>query len=230
VSLEIEVHDDDAWAEVVATRFAKTVAGSERLCLATGATVTPFYAAVSRQTSLDGLTIFLLDEFGGLAQDDPGRCEAMIRRDLLSIAPGRPSVHLPDVDASDPDHEADRYADLIDDGGFDLAIVGLGNNGHIGMNEPGSTADLMTRVVDLASSTSANAASYGASATPTWGITVGLAELLAATELWLLVTGTHKREILRRTLEDPIGPTVPATFLRGHPNAKLFADVSALGT
>jgi len=230
VSLEVEALADDVWAATLADRFSTTAHDGARLCLATGATVTPFYAAVAERKSLGGFTIFLLDEFGGLPERDPGRCETMIRRDLLSKASGRPRVRLPDVDAADPDQEADRYGALIADGGLDLAIVGLGANGHIGMNEPGSTADLTTRVVDLDSSTSENATSYGASARPTWGITVGLAELLAATELWLLVTGAHKREILRRTLENPIGPTVPATFLRGHQNAKLFADRSALGT
>ena len=229
MSLEVEIHADEKWAEVAANRLTETINGKERLCLATGSTMTPFYAAIAGKTGLDGLTIFLLDEFGGLPEDDPGRCETMIRRDLLSKATGRPRVRLPDVDASDPDNEAARYGDLIGDGGLDLAIVGLGLNGHIGMNEPGSTADLTTRVVELDSVTAENAASYGATETPTWGITVGLAELLVARELWLLVTGSRKREILRRALDDPIGPDLPATFLREHPNAALFADESALG-
>ena len=229
MSLEVEILADDEWAEVAADRFTETIKGTERLCLATGSTTAPLYAAVAEKTGLDGLTMFLLDEFGGLPEDDPGRCETMIRRDLLSEATGRPRVRLPDVDAVDPDNEADRYGDQIGDGGLDLAIVGLGLNGHIGMNEPGSTADLTTRVVELDPVTAENALSYGATATPTWGITVGLAELLGAHELWLLVTGSHKGDILRRTLDESIGPDLPATFLREHANATLFADESALG-
>lgn len=229
MSLELEVISDDIWAATLADRFEETVGEGARLCLATGSTVRPFYSAVARRTSLGGFTIFLLDEFGGLPDDDPGRCAAMIRRDLLSIAQGSPRVHIPDVDALDPGREADHYGDLIRDGGLDLAIVGLGRNGHIGMNEPGSTAEMTTRRVELDSSTADNALTYGATIPPTWGITVGIAELLEAREVWLMVTGEHKTEILDHTLHSPIGPEVPATFLRAHANAYLFADESALG-
>ncbi|HXV71080.1 MAG TPA: glucosamine-6-phosphate deaminase [Acidimicrobiia bacterium] len=229
MSLQVEIQPDDVWAGTLADRFAKTVRKGARLCLATGSTVAPFYRAVAEKVSLGGVTLFLLDEFGGLPGGDPGRCETMIRRDLLSRASGRPRFRLPDIDAADPHREAGRYGDLIDDGGLDLAIVGLGMNGHIGMNEPGSTPDLTTRVVDLDPITSETATTYGATDKPTWGITVGMAELLRSRELWLLVTGSHKREILRRTLDDPIGPDVPASFLRNHPNATLVADESALG-
>lgn len=229
MSLEIEVIPDNRWATALAARFATQVSHGGRVCLATGSTVTPLYTAVAETVDLEGLTIFLLDEFGGLPQRDPGRCEAMLRRDLLSRASGRPRVMLPDVDAGDPHREADRYGDSIDAGGLDLAVVGLGMNGHVGMNEPGSSSHLTTRVVELDPITSENAASYGATTRPAWGITVGLAELLAARELWLAVTGPHKREILRRVLDEPVGPDLPATFLREHPNARLFADVSALG-
>ncbi len=229
MSLEVEVLADQEWAEVAADRFTETINGRERLCLATGSTTAPFYAAIAGKTGLDGLTIFLLDEFGGLPKDDPGRCAAMIRRDLLSIAQGSPRVHIPDVDTLDPGREADRYGDLIRDGGLDLAIVGLGRNGHIGMNEPGATAEMTTRRVELDSSTADNALTYGATIPPTWGITVGIAELLEAREVWLMVTGEHKTEILDHTLHSPIGPDVPATFLRAHANAYLFANESALG-
>ena len=185
------------------------------------------YGELARTATLDDLTLFLLDEFGGLPDDDPGRCISMLRRDLLSNTEGRPTVHVPDVDASDPEHAADRYGDLIEDGGLHLALVGLGKNGHVGMNEPGATADLSTRVVSLEPSTSANAARYGASTSPTWGITVGISELMEADEVWVLVTGAHKSEILQRTLEGPIGPAVPASFLTTHPHCSFFVDESA---
>lgn len=151
----------------------------------------------------------------------------MIRRDLLDHSKGTPTLNMPDVDASEPDHEADRYAALVELGGLDLAIVGLGSNGHIGMNEPGATSDLTTRVVDLAPSTIANAATYGASTSPTWGITVGISELMKAREVWLVVTGEHKREVLHRTLTEQIGPHLPATYLRDHHDCTVFADTDA---
>lgn len=214
----------------MAHEFHTRVAPGMRLCLPTGDTVRTFYREVAKRASFEGVRIFMLDEFGGLPEEDPGRCEMMIKRDLLDHVNGSPETRFPDVDAADPIHEASRYADLIEDGGLDLALVGLGRNGHVGMNEPGATADLTTRVVRLARSTAENASTYGATTTPTWGITVGLAELLTARELWMLVTGEHKREILARALGDPIGPEIPATLLRGHPNFTIFADESAAGT
>ena len=168
--------------------------------------------------------IFLLDEFGGLPRHDPARCAAMLRRDL----PGVPFL-APDVDGEDPEAAAGAYGHTIDDGGLDLAVVGLGGNGHLGMNEPGSSPLSETRVVDLARSTSAGALRYGATIEPLWGITVGLRQLMGARELWLVVSGGHKAEILRRVLADQIGPDLPATFLREHHNARLLADAAAMG-
>ena len=115
----------------------------------------------------------------------------------------------------------------IEQGGIDLAVVGLGRNGHVGMNEPGSSRDSVTRVVDLAETTSTGAMAYGASARPTWGITVGISELLEARELWLVVTGSHKAEILETVLRAPIGSDLPASFLRLHPKARIIADMAA---
>lgn len=223
----LETFQHEEWAAEVAGRLASRVRPGRRLCLAAGNTPTPVYAELARTKSLKGLTIFLLDEFGGLPDDDPGRCHSMLKRDLLTRCNGRPIVHTPDVDASDPEHAADRYGDLIDSGGLHLAVVGLGPNGHIGMNEPGATSDLSTRVVTLDPETSANAGGYGATITPTWGITVGLSELLEADEIWVLVTGTHKAEILQRTIDGPVGPDVPASFLAEHPNCRFLVDEAA---
>lgn len=230
MTVAVQVIADSDWAEYVAEEFDQRVGHGSRICLPTGDTVRPFFAEVATRTDLDGVQIFMLDEFGGLPEDDPGRCEAMIKRDLLQHVRGSPRTRLPDVDAADPVHEAYRYADLLDDGGIDLAIVGLGRNGHVGMNEPGATADLTTRVVELEPSTSEHAAHYGATDTPTWGITVGIAELLTARELWLLVTGEHKSDVLNRALNDPIGPEIPATQLRDHHNFTVFADESAFNS
>jgi glucosamine-6-phosphate deaminase len=178
--------------------------------------------------SLGDATIFLLDEFGGLPRDDPGRCESMIRRDLFDLVESEAELMVPDVDADDPAAEAARYQTAIEDGGLDLVILGLGGNGHLGMNEPGSGRDSGTRVVSLASSTSDHAReSYGVSVPPQWGITVGLGQLLAAGELWLVVTGAHKAEVFKETMTAPIAPETPSTFLREHPHATVLADESA---
>jgi glucosamine-6-phosphate deaminase len=230
MGVALSVIPDDRWAASVAGHFTAAIGPGARLCLATGATTAPLYTEIAGMSDLAGITIFLLDEFGGLPAGDAGRCAAMLRRDLLDRAHGKPVVHAPDVDAADPAGAAARYADRIADGGIDLAIVGLGRNGHVGMNEPGSNTAERTRVVTLDPSTSEGAIAYGASTHPTWGITVGIAELLEARTLWLVVTGVHKREILHRFLSEDAGPHLPATLVRNHPGLAVYVDESAYGS
>lgn len=225
MTTDVEVVADDLWAELVAGELESVVTTGARLCLATGATLAPVYRLVR---NLSGATILLLDEFGGLPPADPGRCLSMLKRDLLDHLENPPPVEVPDVDAPDPVSAASRYRETVSDG-IDLAVVGLGANGHIGMNEPGTAVAAPTRWVELAPETSAHAGSYGASVTPTWGITVGFAELMESEELWLVVTGAHKRDMLAQTLHQPVGPDLPATYLRNHPNLRVIVDESASG-
>lgn len=231
MTLEFVAFPDEEWAAQTAERFAAFVAGrpTARIVVPTGATVEPFYAKAAPLVAWDRVMLFLLDEFGGLPADDPGRCSSMIDRYLLSRLEHRPPVHGPDIDAEDLDAECGRYRSVLSEG-VDLVMLGLGTNGHVGMNEPGSTADTPTRVVRLDHTTTIHAVEYGVTRLPTWGITVGFAEILSAREVWLLVTGQHKREILKRTLHDAIGSDVPATQLRLHPRLTVLADYSAAGT
>jgi len=223
----VEVFPDAVWAERVASRLGDKINTGNRLCLATGSTPSPIYHRVAETVSLDGMAVFLLDEFGGLEVGDPGRCASMLTRDLIEASRGSPVVHVPDVDAEDPWAAASRYGKLIGAGGIDLAIVGLGANGHVGMNEPGTSIDQRTRVVDLHPATSNAALAYGAAVAPTWGITVGMAELMEATEIWVLVAGGHKTGILNRALHGPVDPEVPASFLTEHDNCVFLVDESA---
>jgi glucosamine-6-phosphate deaminase len=221
VNLEIEILPDEDWPTLVGRRLTETIAHSPeaRICLATGDTIAPVY----RHTDVSGdPSIFLLDEFGGLPIDDPARCAAMFRRDFA-----HPRFLVPDVDAADPHAAADRYGETVRERPLDLAVVGLGRNGHVGMNEPGSTMGSVTRKVKLSETTSLGALAYGATMRPVWGITVGIAELMGATQLWLLVTGAHKAEILAEAMRCPIGPELPASYLRDHPDARLLADTAA---
>jgi glucosamine-6-phosphate deaminase len=112
---------------------------------------------------------------------------------------------------------------------LDLTLLGLGGNGHLGLNEPGSLPGSATRVIDVAPSTAAGTHRYGTIEPPERGMTLGLRPILDSREIWLLVTGSHKAAILDRVLNGPVGPDVPATFLRDHPNTTVFADRSAAG-
>jgi glucosamine-6-phosphate deaminase len=200
--------------------------------LPTGDTPSPVYAALVAaarrgDVSLASATVVLLDEWVGLPPGDPARCDARIRDELIDRLGGPPDFVPIDVDAGDPEAAA-RSHDAVVARGLDLAVLGLGANGHVGFNEPGSEPADGTRVVVLAdASREAATARYGAGSTPVAGITVGLARLLEAGECWLLVTGERKAAVLRRALDEPEGPDCPASYLRRHPRLTVFADEAA---
>jgi glucosamine-6-phosphate deaminase len=224
------------WADHVAARVIALLEArpDARLCLPTGHTPLPIYhrlAAAVREgrASFRRAEVFLLDEFGGVPVDAEGRCDVMLRRALLDhIDLPADRYHAIDTEAADPDAVSRAYDRLID-GRLDLTLLGIGTNGHVGMNEPGSAPDSPTRWVDLAPDTIAAAGRYfGATPPPTWGITMGLQPILASREIWLLATGATKAPIVRRLLTETPSPALPASLLRRHPNCWLFVDADAL--
>lgn len=230
---DVRVLAASAWAGAVADAFIERLRAEPRLrvCLPTGDTPSPLYEElVARDLrgdiSFAQATVVLLDEWADLPPGDAARCDVRLRRELLDRLAPPPRFVLIDVDGSDDAAAARAHDAAARD--LDLAVVGLGMNGHVGFNEPGSRPDDPTRLVRLArSSREAATARYGASTMPTGGITVGLARLLEAREAWLLVTGARKADILRRALRDPEGPDCPASYLRRHPRLTVFADEAA---
>ena len=233
--MELIVTPASKWAQTIARHWVERVGAHPDLvmCLPTGSTPRAIYdevgaAVAAGHVSFADSTIFILDEFGGLPPGDPGRCDVMLQRDLLDkidIPPAR--VHRLDPDAVNLAAVVREFRARVLEVGIDLAMVGIGVNGHIGLNEPGSTSDTITRRVDLKPETIAVAAGYGSTAQSTWGLTLGVSELLSSGEIWLLANGAHKAPILRAALEGAITPDVPASFLRNHDNAIAWADASA---
>ena len=227
--MRLEVYDDQLWPGVTSERWIEFIAEhpTARLCLPTGDSPRPVYATSAPKIDLSSATVFLLDEFD-LPCGHPARCDSMLERDLLKLATRPPQiVHGLHPCALDQDAECDRFDALVTAGGLDLTLLGLGGNGHLGLNEPGSTADSPTRSVDLAQATTRAAAHYGDNAAPIRGMTLGMQRILESNEVWLLVTGSHKAAILRRMMEGPVSSDVPASFLRDHDNATILADQSA---
>lgn len=162
--------------------------------------------------------IFLLDEYLGQGQEDEASLTRWLYEAFLTPA-GIPAEHIHEVPstAADPEGAAAEYEiELADLGGLELAVVGLGPNGHVAFNEPGSSPDSRTRVVDLTNESREQSSEYweGAAAIPDRAITMGLGTILSAKRLVLIVSGPSKAEILRRSLEE--GPTldVPASWLQ----------------
>jgi glucosamine-6-phosphate deaminase len=230
-SIELVVFDDQEWADRVAQRLVEKIDASptSRVCLPTGETPRPMYMACAPLLDVTKATLFLLDEFG-LPSNSPGRCDSMLQRDLLGSLTEPPGAyHRLDVDSATPDDECDRFDSLVADGGLDLTLLGLGGNGHLGLNEPGTPSNSPTRVTDLAPTTTNAVRGYDADAEAVGGMTLGLQRILESAEIWLLVTGSHKATVLERMLNGPITSDLPASFLRTHPNTVVYADQSAAG-
>lgn len=224
----------DDWADTVAARFTARLAArpAPRLCLATGNTPLPLYdrcvAAVrAGAASFRDAEAFLLDEFGGVPREAEGRCEQMLRRALIDqVDLPAARFHTIDTDAADLEAICRQYEAAV--GTLDLTLLGIGTNGHIGMNEPGAPPDSLTRRVDLSDETQRSATHYfGGRHTPTWGVTAGMATVLRSREIWLLATGSSKAAILRRLMTEPVSPLLPASLLRQHPRCILFCDDAA---
>lgn len=236
MTIRVEVLAEAAWADAVASELVACVAADPtlRIVLPTGDTPSPVYrglvaAAAPGRLDLSRATVLLLDEYLGLAPNDPARCEVRLRRELLDHLDRGPRFVPIAVDRAAPADAAAAHDRAVVDAGIGLALVGLGRNGHIGLNEPGSGPEAPTRVVELTASSAAAAATYGASRPPSAGITLGMDRLLAADELWLLVTGASKRDVLAAALEGPETPDCPASWLRRHPRLTVLADEAAAG-
>lgn len=165
--------------------------------------------------------LYCLDEYLGVTPDNPNTLTAWLKRTFIEPA-GIPMdhVHTLPVDDPDPVAAARRYDDSIAAaGGLALAVLGIGNNGHIAYNEPGSKSDSRTRVVDLSHESIEQAKGYfdGASV-PTQAMTVGVGTLLESDRIVLIAAGEGKAEIMRRALRDPMSPEVSASWLRLAPD------------
>lgn len=210
------------------------------LGLATGRTPLGIYAELGRlhreeRLDFSNVTAFNLDEYLGLRASHPRTYRRSMREHLFDAIGMRPEqCHIPSSDVAPSQWEAHcrEYERLITDvGGIDLQILGLGRNGHIGFNEPGSTRDSRTRVVELAPASRVDAAGDfgGIEHVPARAISMGVATILAGRRIRLLAFGAAKREIVLRTLSAPPSSDIPATFLRGHADVRLYADAAALG-
>lgn len=235
----------EAVAQAAATALLEACLEHPRrpLGLATGRTMAPVYAAFAalvRQRSpreRDSLrqhwSSFNLDEYVGLGPEDAGSFAAEMWAGLcLPLGVALERVHLPDGRAADPAAEARRYAAALRQaGGVGLQLLGLGLNGHVGFNEPPCGPDSRCRCVPLCASTrQANAAAFGGepSRVPERAITLGLAEILQAERILVVVTGAAKAPVLRRLLQGPPSADLPASWLHGHPAVRLLADAAAL--
>ena len=215
------------------------------LALPTGATPIGTYAELVRRhrdtgTDWSRVTVFNLDEYLGAGPDHPESYAYFMEQHLYSGV-NVPSERrlIPNGLASDPEAEARRYEAAIDGaGGIDLAVLGVGTNGHLGFNEPAASLAAATHVAELSDETWARnfpdlageAAAGAAGAQPfRRAYTIGMATIRQARRILLLAGGEDKRDVLREALEGPVTPGNPASFLQLHPEVTLVLDRAAAG-
>lgn len=207
------------------------------LSLATGATQFGLYAELVRMHREEGLdfsqvTTFNLDEYLGLAPDHPASFHYYMRTrffDHVNVRPDR--IYIPDGLAADIREECRAYERAIRNaGGIDLAVLGVGRNGHIGFNEPRTEFGSRTRALFLAKRTiEANARFFGGdeNAVPRQAISVGIRTIMNSRSILLLASGKAKAPVIAQTVHGPVTEMVPSSVLQLHPDATLIVDEEA---
>lgn len=240
--MEIVIHPDPRTSSHAAARVIARLVSEKPdavLGLATGSTPLVLYNELVRMHEREGLdfsriTTFNLDEYVGLDRSDPQSYGAFMWENLFGrVNLQSENVHIPDGMTDDVPAFCARYEKaILDAGGIDLQVLGIGSDGHIGFNEPTSSFGSRTRIKTLTKKTLEDNARFFAgdpSRVPHHCITMGIGTIMDARRILLLAFGAGKAEAIAATVEGPVSAMVPATILQHHPQAKLFLDESAAG-
>jgi glucosamine-6-phosphate deaminase len=206
------------------------------LGLATGSSPLPVYDELAARHERDGLDFsrasgFALDEYVGLPAGHPESYREVIRREFtnrVNIAPE--NVHGPDGTATDILAACRAYEESITAaGGIDLQLLGVGTDGHIGFNEPGSSFASRTRIKSLIEQTRRDNARFfnSLAEVPHHVLTQGLGTIMDARHVILVATGAQKAQAVREFVEGPVSAICPASVLQFHPHATVLLDEAA---
>jgi glucosamine-6-phosphate deaminase len=178
------------------------------------------------------VTSINLDEYAGLNGNDPNSYRFFMKSnfwDRVNIAPD--NAHIPNGEAPDADAECSRYDLLITaSGGIDMQLLGLGHNGHIGFNEPGTSFNMDTHRVKLSESTiEANKRFFERDEdVPRYAYTMGIRSIMQSRKILVIVNGARKAEAVKAAFFGPVTPSIPASVLQLHNNVTLVGDTGAL--
>lgn len=234
----IIVRDQAEAGSVAASIFAQQIQDNPAtvLGLATGSTPLTTYAALAKAVREEGIDVsrvrgFALDEYLGVPPGHPESYRSVITREVvepLGLNPDHvftPRGTGPDITQAGAEYEAM----IAEAGGIDLQILGIGSNGHVGFNEPGSSLASTTRIKALAEQTRKDNARFFASPeeVPTHCITQGLGTILRARQLVLLAFGANKAQAVAAALEGPVSAAVPGSVIQQHPRTTVIIDEDA---
>lgn len=208
------------------------------LGLATGSTPVGLYKQLisdyqSGEIDFSKVTTFNLDEYAGLSPSHPQSYNYFMHDQLFQHINMQPNhIHIPQGDTPQLEAECMIYEDLIrQSGGIDVQILGIGANGHIGFNEPGSDVDGRTRVVKLSESTiQANARFFGGDPVlvPRLAISMGIKTIIKFSKhIVLLASGEEKADAIQKMAEGPVTTDVPASILQKHNHVTVITDQKA---
>lgn len=217
-------------------REAIAAKGEARVVFAAAPSQNELYEGLAREEGIDWdkVTAFHMDEYIGLPASAPQRFGNYLTERLFRVVkPGR--VEL--IDSSgDIQRECERYAAMLAEAPIDIVCLGIGENGHIAFNDP-PVADfedpLLVKVVELDLACRQQQVNDGCfpelAAVPTHAVTLTIPALMSGARLYCSVPGSHKRQAVMNTLRGPVATACPASILRTHPSAILFADQDAYG-
>lgn len=232
--MNLEIHPNAeaanaAAAELLADWLSR--ATTRNLMVAAGNTPIDLYGRIGRRRlSNPQLRVFTLDEYVGVPAEDPRNCSNLLRS-AVAAAWGIPPTRFFTVSSRPEEAPASitrHERRIVDAGGLDVIVLGLGQNGHLGFNEPGSEETSIGRIVDLEpSSVEANRKWFGGKYAPSRGVTVGLRTILATRRIMVLAFGPHKATAVKAMVEGSRHAACPASFLQGHPQTWVFLDEAA---
>ncbi|EDL66703.1 glucosamine-6-phosphate deaminase [Bacillus sp. SG-1] len=207
------------------------------LGLATGGTPVGTYECLiedhnENHTSYQGVTTFNLDEYVGFSGKNPKSYQYYMNEKLFNhIDIPSSKTHIPNGLAANMKDECLRYEqEIAHHGGIDLQVLGIGSNGHIGFNEPGTSFMSKTHLVELTPSTREANARYfeNKEEVPTKAITMGIASIIKSKEILLLVSGEKKKKALTQLFVGEVDERFPASALKLHPRVTVIADKASI--
>jgi glucosamine-6-phosphate deaminase len=237
--MRVIVEPDAASVSRTAARFVAQLVRREPTCvlgLATGSTPLGLYRELVRMHRDEGLDFsrvvtFNLDEYVGLGPTHPQSYRFFMQQNLLdNINIDQRNTHVPDGRALDFETYGEQYERLIqDEGGIDLQVLGIGSDGHIAFNEPGSSLGSRTRLKTLTAETVRDNARFFScpDEVPRLAITMGVGTILESRRCLLLAAGVHKAQAIRDTIEGPVTAQVTASALQLHREVIAVIDEEA---
>ncbi len=199
------------------------------LGLATGSTPISLYEEiVTSSLDLSDKISINLDEYVGLSEESPQSYHYFMKEHLFAAKPFKKS-YIPDGLATDEAAECQRYDQVIKENPIDLQILGIGKNGHIGFNEPGTSFTKKTHKVALTESTiEANKRFFDkAEDVPIYAYSMGIASIMKSKQIILMAYGDGKVDAVSKMVDGPVTTEVPASILQQHPNVILIVDEAA---